>query len=87
METPTLLLLPLLLLLPILGLGLVGGPSSFLVWARRKRYQYEVTFGLYMLTPGEKFVICAYCALPISNSTAARLPVLTRWRPTCLPGR
>lgn len=26
---------------------------------RRKIYQYEVTFGLYMLTPTEKFVLSA----------------------------
>ncbi|KAF2202316.1 hypothetical protein GQ43DRAFT_392414 [Delitschia confertaspora ATCC 74209] len=31
-------------------------PSSFLRWLKRKRYQYEVTFSLYMLTPTEKFI-------------------------------
>lgn len=32
-------------------------PASTLRYIRRKRYQYEVTFGLYMLTPREKFVL------------------------------
>jgi hypothetical protein len=31
-------------------------PSSLLRWLQRKRYQYEVTFSLYMLTPTEKFI-------------------------------
>jgi hypothetical protein len=31
-------------------------PSSLLRWFQRKRYQYEVTFSLYMLTPTEKFI-------------------------------
>lgn len=30
--------------------------SSLLRWLQRKRYQYEVTFSLYMLTPAEKFI-------------------------------
>jgi len=30
--------------------------SSVLKFLRRKRYQYEVTFSLYMLTPTEKIV-------------------------------
>ena len=30
-------------------------PSLFR-WLQRKRYQYEVTFSLYMLTPTEKFI-------------------------------
>ncbi|KEQ65243.1 uncharacterized protein M437DRAFT_15764, partial [Aureobasidium melanogenum CBS 110374] len=30
--------------------------SSLLRWFQRKRYQYEVTFSLYMLTPTEKFI-------------------------------
>ena len=29
-------------------------------WLERKRYQYEVTFSLYMLTPTEKFIFSAY---------------------------
>jgi hypothetical protein len=31
--------------------------SPLLRWLQRKRYQYEVTFSLYMLTPTEKFVL------------------------------
>ena len=31
-------------------------PSSLLKWLQRKRYQYEVTFSLYMLTSTEKFI-------------------------------
>ncbi|KAH0167361.1 hypothetical protein KCU67_g3914, partial [Aureobasidium melanogenum] len=31
-------------------------PSSLLRWFQRKRYQYEVTFSLYMLSPTEKFI-------------------------------
>lgn len=30
--------------------------SSLLRWLQRKRYQYEVTFSLYMLTPTEKII-------------------------------
>lgn len=32
-------------------------PSSLLRWLQRKRYQYEVTFSLYMLTSTEKFIL------------------------------
>jgi hypothetical protein len=40
-------------------------PSSLLRWFQRKRYQYEVTFSLYMLTPTEKFIFseCSITAL------------------------
>jgi len=31
-------------------------PAALLRWFQRKRYQYEVTFSLYMLTPTEKFI-------------------------------
>ncbi|KAJ9502186.1 hypothetical protein LTR99_001030 [Exophiala xenobiotica] len=30
--------------------------SSFVRWLRLKKYQYEVTFSLYMLTPTERFI-------------------------------
>jgi hypothetical protein len=36
-------------------------PSSLLRWFQRKRYQYEVTFSLYMLTPTEKFIFSEFC--------------------------
>jgi hypothetical protein len=35
-------------------------PSSLLRWFQRKRYQYEVTFSLYMLTPTEKFIFSKF---------------------------
>ncbi|KAF2722101.1 hypothetical protein K431DRAFT_202550, partial [Polychaeton citri CBS 116435] len=35
---------------------LLSQPTSFAKWVQKKKYQYEVTFSLYMLTPTEKFV-------------------------------
>lgn len=40
----------------ILVLALMLYPTAVLRWLQRKRYQYEVTFSLYMLTPTEKFI-------------------------------
>ena len=40
-------------------------PSSLLRWFQRKRYQYEVTFSLYMLTPTEKFIFSEFHKLVI----------------------
>jgi len=53
--------------------------SPFLRWLQRKRYQYEVTFSLYMLTPTEKFVLSTshslFLSLPCScSSTRATSP-------------
>lgn len=31
-------------------------PNNLLKYLQRKRYQYEVTFSLYMMTPTEKFI-------------------------------
>lgn len=31
-------------------------PTRLVEWLRKKNYQYEVTFALYMLTPTEKFI-------------------------------
>ncbi|KAG8626101.1 hypothetical protein KVT40_006502 [Elsinoe batatas] len=54
-SRPTnLYLLAVPLLIPILILSVY--PSRVLRWFQRKRYQYEVTFSLYMLTPTEKFI-------------------------------
>ena len=39
-------------------------PSTLLRWLQRKRYQYEVTFSLYMLTPTEKFIFSAFPPKP-----------------------
>ncbi|KAH8600868.1 hypothetical protein B0O99DRAFT_609682 [Bisporella sp. PMI_857] len=36
--------------------------SSFR-WLQRKKYQYEVTFSLYMLTPTEKFIFNSFLFL------------------------
>jgi Small subunit of serine palmitoyltransferase-like len=40
--------------------------SSILRWLQLKKYQYEVTFSLYMLTPTEKFIFstCIHAAKP-----------------------
>jgi hypothetical protein len=52
-------------------------PSSLLRWFQRKRYQYEVTFSLYMLSPTEKFIFSefAFCSVPSTPSflTATQL--------------
>lgn len=34
--------------------------SDLIRWLQRKRYQYEVTFSLYMLTPTEKFIFSTF---------------------------
>ncbi|KAF2688947.1 hypothetical protein K458DRAFT_414615 [Lentithecium fluviatile CBS 122367] len=41
-------------------------PSSLVRWLQRKRYQYEVTFSLYMLTPTEKFILNSILFLLLS---------------------
>lgn len=50
-------------------------PSSFLKWLQRKRYQYEVTFSLYMLTSTEKFILST--SEPIAQSVS--IPHLTSY--------
>jgi len=40
--------------------------SNFVRWLRRKQYQYEVTFSLYMLTPTEKFIFNTFLILFLS---------------------
>lgn len=37
--------------------------TSTFRWLQRKRYQYEVTFSLYMLTPTEKFIFNSFLFL------------------------
>ena len=47
--------------------------AALLRWFQLKRYQYEVTFSLYMLTPTEKFIfselgsflLTTFCALSV----------------------
>ncbi|EDU46884.1 SPT-ssu domain containing protein [Pyrenophora tritici-repentis] len=41
-------------------------PSALLRWFQRKRYQYEVTFSLYMLTSTEKFIFNSVLFLLLS---------------------
>lgn len=53
----------------ILALALMLYPTAVLRWLQRKRYQYEVTFSLYMLTPTEKFIFSTL-ALPPSFCTS-----------------
>ncbi|KAF2397243.1 hypothetical protein EJ06DRAFT_524226 [Trichodelitschia bisporula] len=53
-----------LALLGALTLFVYFSPSSDLLrWLQRKRYQYEVTFSLYMLTPTEKFIFNSFVFL------------------------
>ncbi|EOD51014.1 hypothetical protein UCRNP2_2209 [Neofusicoccum parvum UCRNP2] len=47
----------------ILLLALMLYPTAVLRWLQRKRYQYEVTFSLYMLTPTEKFIFNSFVFL------------------------
>jgi hypothetical protein len=54
-------------------------PSSLLRWLQRKRYQYEVTFSLYMLTPTEKFIFSMSTfpyRLCLRSSTLISIPPL-----------
>ncbi len=48
----------------VVGMLLLGAlvfySSAILRWLQRKRYQYEVTFSLYMLTPTEKFIFSGF---------------------------
>ncbi|KAF2129002.1 hypothetical protein P153DRAFT_367289 [Dothidotthia symphoricarpi CBS 119687] len=41
-------------------------PSTLLRWFQRKKYQYEVTFSLYMLTGTEKFIFNSVLFLLLS---------------------
>ncbi|KIW26968.1 uncharacterized protein PV07_06751 [Cladophialophora immunda] len=45
--------------------------SSFLHWVQLKKYQYEVTFSLYMLTPTEKFIFNLILFLLVSMLVTA----------------
>jgi hypothetical protein len=48
-------------------------PSALLRWFQRKRYQYEVTFSLYMLTSTEKFIFSTPSSCPILATPYAGL--------------
>ena len=54
-------------------------PSALLRWFQRKRYQYEVTFSLYMLTSTEKFIFSTSSLLFLVNRT----PI--NYNPGCIP--
>jgi len=41
-------------------------PTAFLEWLQRKRYHYETTLALYMLTPTEKFIFNSILFLLLS---------------------
>ncbi|KAM0710859.1 hypothetical protein Q7P35_001597 [Cladosporium inversicolor] len=45
---------------------LLSQPTDFAKWVQKKKYQYEVTFSLYMLTPTEKFVFNSILFLLVS---------------------
>ncbi|KAF1353442.1 hypothetical protein BDV97DRAFT_278228, partial [Delphinella strobiligena] len=46
-------------------------PAKFVRWIEKKRYQYEVTFSLYMMTPTEKFIFNSILFLLVSMITIA----------------
>ncbi|KAI2641889.1 hypothetical protein GGS26DRAFT_27393 [Hypomontagnella submonticulosa] len=46
-------------------------PQRFGRWLRLKQYQIEVTFGVYMFTPTEKFIFCEYHLGEYSNGSIA----------------
>ncbi|KAJ9666099.1 hypothetical protein H2201_003777 [Coniosporium apollinis] len=64
-SSPILLSLAAALLLTALALIMLY-PTTLLRWLQRKRYQYEVTFSLYMLTPTEKFIFNSFLFLILS---------------------
>lgn len=47
--------------------------SSFTRWLQLKKYQYEVTFSLYMLTPTEKLIFSTSAANPFHPPTVPGL--------------
>ncbi|OCL01761.1 hypothetical protein AOQ84DRAFT_328514 [Glonium stellatum] len=65
-DTPSTATLILLAAATALLLAAMLYPSTLLRWLQRKRYQYEVTFSLYMLTPTEKFIFNSFLFLFLS---------------------
>ncbi|KAF2156168.1 hypothetical protein K461DRAFT_275280 [Myriangium duriaei CBS 260.36] len=63
-DQPLLLVLGAAVLIPLAILSLY--PSRVLRYLQRKRYQYEVTFSLYMMTPTEKFIFNSILFLFVS---------------------
>jgi hypothetical protein len=54
-------------------------PNSLAQWLKKKNYQYEVTFSLYMLTPTEKFVFSM--SLMLSSPTPEEADRSSRFDP------
>ena len=52
-------------------------PSAMLRWFQRKRYQYEVTFSLYMLTSTEKFIFSRPIPTPQPSLSQHHTPPAT----------
>ncbi|KAF2858613.1 hypothetical protein K470DRAFT_296260 [Piedraia hortae CBS 480.64] len=50
----------------LIGALLLSSPSALTQWLRRKNYQYEVTFALYMLSPKEKVIFNTILILTMS---------------------
>lgn len=50
-------------------------PSAMLRWFQRKRYQYEVTFSLYMLTSTEKFIFSTSIPHTICSPSHSPMPL------------
>ena len=50
---------------------LLSQPTDFAKWVQKKKYQYEVTFSLYMLTPTEKSVFSTSLLPPILSPKPA----------------
>jgi hypothetical protein len=53
-------------------------PSALLRWFQRKRYQYEVTFSLYMLTSTEKFIFSTPVPMLQPSLSQHHTPLATR---------
>ncbi|KAF2031693.1 hypothetical protein EK21DRAFT_62867 [Setomelanomma holmii] len=66
LDTTSLASIILLALATALLLAAMLYPSALLRWFQRKRYQYEVTFSLYMLTSTEKFIFNSILFLLLS---------------------
>jgi hypothetical protein len=62
-PSPTISLFLASAVLALILLYFYNGP--ILRWLKLKRYQYEVTFSLYMLTPMEKFVFSTLLPPPL----------------------
>ena len=68
----------LLLAASLLLLATMLYPSSLLRWLQRKRYQYEVTFSLYMLTGTEKFIFSTLIPIHTTLPLSPQHPQLTK---------